>query len=469
MARLPYSWLALSALALHAAGCSRRGDAPPEPRAQLPASAPSAGEPPPEQPAALAAAEQPAFRWFHDAPQPAFEAALKERKLVFADLWAPWCHTCLSMQAEVLVPGVVPGLDEQVVLLAVDTEREENAAFLQEFPVAVWPTFYLIDPRTRGVRGRWLGAATAPQLRAFVADAALSEPGSTALARLREGDALAAKSDPAGAARKYREALAAAPPDWGRRADVLVSLVVALARAGDYAGCLELAVAVGDTLPASVSASDFSSTTLSCAERAPRDPRVERARKLAQVRLRAVCEGGAAGLSADDQADACAGLRRARSALGDDAGARSAAERGLSVISAASAGKPHQLQLIHDWARTDALMFLGRAEEAERLLQQREAGAPESYNPPHYLARLYRDTQRWSEGLSAIERALGKAYGARRVGLLGVKVDLLRGAGRVDEARRLLEAQLAAYRALPEGQKQPNGEAAVARRLAEWK
>ena len=45
--------------------------------------------------------------------------------------------------------------------------------------------------------------------------------------------------------------------------------------------------------------------------------------------------------------------------------------------------------------------------------------------------------------------------------MLGIKADLLQGAGHRDEARGVLERQLADYRALPVGQRRPEAEASV--------
>src|SRR5688572_648759 len=129
-----------------------------------------------------------ALDWFENDAKAAFVAARERKQLLFADLWAPWCHTCLSMQQQVLRPDQVPELG-QVVALAVDTERAENERFLQAYPVDVWPTFYVIDPRTRQVRARWLGGATAEQLSHFLKDASAIDDGPAAL--LRDASALA--------------------------------------------------------------------------------------------------------------------------------------------------------------------------------------------------------------------------------------------------------------------------------------
>jgi thioredoxin-like negative regulator of GroEL len=427
------------------------------------ASAPSVNAPPNGAPPAGAPPIMKATEpiWSSD-PDAAFAQARAKKTLLLVDLWAPWCHTCLSMQAEVLHPRVVPELGS-VVLLQVDTEREQTASFLQKYPVAVWPTFYVIDPENGEVRGRWLGGASPEQLGHFLRDALGEANG--ALAHLRRGDALAAQKRLAEAEGAYRAALAEAPKGWPRRPDALVALISALLKQKHYQACLELAEAETASLSPSVSAVDFASSAATCAEREPQAANVTRVRRSLETLLAASCDSAAPGASADDRADACANLRDVRSALGDRPAAERAAEQALAAIASASDGKPPDTQLIYDWERTASLTFLGRREEAIARLREREQQLPKSYNPSHYLARLYRDAHDWQPGLDAIERALSKAYGPRRAGFLGIKVDLLLGAGRNEEARATLAEQLAAYRALPEAQRLPDAEAAVEKRL----
>lgn len=417
---------------------------------------------PPLAPARVAPVPASEPSWFHDDAEAAFAAARARKQLLFVDLWAPWCHTCLSMQQHVLKPRALPEL-EQVVALAIDTERAENEAFLREFPVAVWPTFYVIEPASRAVRGRWLGGATAAQLGRFLRDAGSANDAPTLL--LREGDALAASKRFGDAAERYRAALAAAPADWPRRADALVALSASLRKERRFAECLSLALAEAGALPPSVAAVDFASTAASCAAQAPDDPNTKAVLALLERSLARDCDTAAPGVSVDDQADACGNLRGVRQALGDRDGARRASERALSVIEAGSAGAAPEAQAIYDWERTQSLVFLGRTAEALALLAERERALPQSYNPPHYQARLHRDAGQWELGLAAIERALSKAYGPRRIGFLGIKADLLKGAGRLEEARAVLQQQLDAYRALPPGQQLPDAEAAVQKKL----
>ena len=62
--------------------------------------------------------QQPELRWHEDDPEAALRAAHAEGRPLFVDLWAPWCHTCLSMKSFVLTRENVPALS-QLVLLAV--------------------------------------------------------------------------------------------------------------------------------------------------------------------------------------------------------------------------------------------------------------------------------------------------------------------------------------------------------------
>lgn len=458
-------------LALCVAACSK--PAPPDTLAAAPA--PSASAP--------ASVEAPLVRhglsWYEDAPVAALAAARAQGKLVLVDLWAPWCHTCLSMQSFVLTAENLPKVTERFVLLAVDTERESNAAFLEALPVGVWPTFYVVDPDKK-VLGRWLGAASAAQFVRFLAEgeraAALvgHDPARSGdpLALLVAGDEQATRGDFRVAAERYAQALVLAPADWSRRADALVSRITALYKSGQDGPCLELAATAAEHTGSSASAVDFGSYALSCAERASgagqQRANGSRARRAVEPRLRALCEQGSSELTPDDRADACDKLSDARAALGDDAGAKSALLTRLAVLEAAVQGKPPEALAAYDWAFTDTLLELGRAEEALARSLARERERPGDYNPPQHQARAYKALARYQEGLLAIDRALGLAYGPRKIGFMTLKADLLIGAGQKDAAKQLVIDQLAAYRALPPGQKQPAAEARVAQRLADW-
>lgn len=476
-------WLCLGALAL--VGCSRsemsteargapKGSSPAPSSVAAPAT-PAAGVPHD----VVAPVHRLGLAWYEDAPEAAFAAARAAGKRVVIDLWAPWCHTCLSMQNFVLTAENLPKTAERFVWLAVDTEREENAELLERLPVSVWPTFYVVDVDERGtsgleIRGRWLGAASPAQFNRFLAEsdrsAALAreaDPGDP-LRTLATGDELAARGQHAEAARVYAAALKQAPADWARRPETWVATMTALAKAKDYPGCLEAASSGLNETGKSASTVDFAHHALACAEQIrSQGAKVAALRGAIARRLGPLCEQGSAELSPDDRADACDKLAAAWTALGRAEKARRATLERLAVLERASAGKPADVALTYDWARTDALLQLGRAEEALAVATEREQQLPGNYNPPHYRAKSFKALGRWQEGLTAIERALSLAYGPRKIGLMTLQVDLLLGAGQKAEAVRALNEQLALYRALPAGQRQPAAEARVEQRLRE--
>jgi hypothetical protein len=378
------------------------------------------------------------------------------------------------MQEFVLTAPNLPEAD-RFVWLAIDTERESNAAVLTRLPPVVWPTFYVVDPNDTKVLGRWLGAASPGQFERFITEsdrsAALAGAGTSGGAdpslMLVEADALAARGEQRRAAEAYAVALRTGGPDWPRRPETLVAQITLLAKLKDLPACLELATdGLGQT-GSSASAVDFAHYALGCAAASPASPMVAGLQRSVAKRLEPLCKLGSTELALDDRADACDNLSAARTALGDADGAREATLARLAVLERAAAKKPPEVALTHDWARTDALITLGRAEEALALAAERELQLPDNYNPPHYRAKSLKALGRWAEGLAALERALSLAYGPRKVGLLTLKADLQLAAGDEAASVRTLQEQLAQYRALPEGQRQPAAEARVEQRLRE--
>ncbi len=420
--------------------------------------------------------------WFENDPEGAFSAARAAGKRVVVDLWAPWCHTCLSMQKFVLTAENLPNVSERFVWLAIDTELESNAPILTKLPVAVWPTFYVVDPsdpeKDPEVVGRWLGAASPGQFVRFVSEsdrsAELARAGSSndggPLRALAEADALAARGEHAAAAAAYAAALRQAPPSWPRRPEALVAQITALSKLKDVPACLELAARELGHTGSSASAVDFSSYALDCADNSRVEgsrSEVAALRQAVAARLQPLCRLGSGELTPDDRADACDKLSAAQAALGDKDAARAATQARLSVLERAAVGKPADVAFTYDWARTDALITLGRAEEALALAAERQTQLPGNYNPPHYRAKSLKALGRWQEGLAALDQALHLAYGPRKVGLLTLKADLQLGAGDAAGAIRTLREQLDQYRSLPGGQRQPAAEARVEKRLRE--
>ncbi len=175
-------------------------------------------------------------------------------------------------------------------------------------------------------------------------------------------------------------------------------------------------------------------------------------------------------LSPDDRSDAWKIVWDAREALGDKAGAQDAAKARLDVIMKAVAAHPEpEMSTTFDGARMETLEYLGRGEEAAQFLTAQEKALPDDYNPAHRLAHVYFKLGKNDEALAAANRALAKAYGARKGLILRLKSDILVAMGKKAEARAALEEQLALYRSLPEGQKKPGFEKAVQERIDKLK
>ena len=81
----------------------------------------------------------------------------------------------------------------------------------------------------------------------------------------------------------------------------------------------------------------------------------------------------------------------------------------------------------------------------------------------------YRYLKRWDEALAASDRALVKAYGPRRLGILNTRADIYLGRADTTGALRTLEGALAEARALPEGQRSGRTLDALQKRIEKLK
>src|SRR5512135_1015935 len=106
--------------------------------------------------------------WIAD-DYPAAVACAKQKKLpIVVDLWAPWCHTCLSMQSTVFTDPSFSAERERFVWASLDTDREANAPALTKLSISAWPTFYVLGP-DEAVLARFVGAASVQQFHDFLA------------------------------------------------------------------------------------------------------------------------------------------------------------------------------------------------------------------------------------------------------------------------------------------------------------
>src|SRR5215470_20054654 len=104
----------------------------------------------------------------------ALAKAKAQRKPLFLDSWATWCHSCLSMKSFVFPDAGLRPAKDAVVWLSVETEAEKNREVVEKFPADGLPTFLIIDPETEKVIGRWMGTSSVNEMRQFVQQTAAS-------------------------------------------------------------------------------------------------------------------------------------------------------------------------------------------------------------------------------------------------------------------------------------------------------
>jgi len=460
---------AIAALTLFT-GCKKEGGAEkkkPEAAAAADKDAcPAPGDPKLEKTGALA--------WFHDDLEGAVRCATARKVPIVIDEWAPWCHTCLSMQTAVFPDPAFAPLVDRFVWLSADTDKDVNATIVASYPPAAWPTFFVIAPNGT-IHGRFVGSASVTQFREFLTEseksflagaAPPSGPMADVVAANRilvDADALA-RTDPrrADALRtalgKYQHALATAPAEWPRRPDVLVATMDTLGDLGDPKACLDFALAHMDETGNAASASDFLFNARRCvAGLEPQDPAaLEAFRRRALARVTALIDDATAPLSADDRSDAMVNVRELQDELGMAKEAVATAERQRALLDDAAAKAPDPFAaMTYNWPRSEVYAYLHEHLELVPALEKSAADLPREYDPPYRLAWIYKEAGKVDDALPWARKAVALAYGPRKARVQSLLADLLRAKGDTAgelEARRAL---VATYRSLPPAQARP--------------
>lgn len=406
-------------------------------------------------------APRPAVPFLADDFETAVRQARTEDKLLFVDAWAEWCHTCKSMKAFVFTePALIP-LSERVLFVELDTDKPENADFLANFEVNVWPSLFAIDPGSRTLLGYWPGSATLAELRSFLQEAldareALIErrlDPKSPRAQLIQAKTQQTRGQPRRAAELYAEALSKAPPDWSQRDEALHGRIWALAQSRQIDECIRFGGEHLDEIEGSSLPAFFASILEGCLER-DKDP-VRRAKLQTRLiaRLQELVRLPPSSMSADDRADTWSILSGVLHAARRGAEARQAQVERLRVLEAAAqAANSPAAAATFDAARADAYLVLGRPDDAVSLLQQRTKELPDSYEPPARLASVLERLDRREAALEALDVALSHAYGPRRLGYLAQRARLLGSLGRTHEQIETLESEVAGYESLRGGQ-----------------
>jgi len=415
-----------------------------------------------------AVADDTLLPWYADDYEAAIADARSAGKPMVIDLWAPWCHTCLSMKNTVLADPSLASVAERFVWLALDTDKEINFAALEKFPPKVWPTFYVIGP-DETVQAQLHGGATAKVFRAFLdrgyagAKEGTSEEEGLAAGspeyqvRLAERASLEARWADAEAA--YERALAMAPAQWDVQARVRLERLSLLYKRSEWKTCLDVGsrdldrAFVGHT-PA---AADFAYYLYACAKHLEDGPRRRAVLRHALRNLYRLFADSRAPLTIDDRSEALRIARQINLGLGQEPLARALGEsQRLLLEQGVSQAKSPKEAMIYSWPRAEVYVWLGRGDELLDSLKLLVEALPEEYDPSYRLAWVLHALKRSREALGPITLAESLAYGPRRSRVLSLGAEIRQAAGDLTAAQKARDEVVELLTALPESRR-PKG------------
>ncbi|MDQ3299669.1 MAG: hypothetical protein M3619_24080, partial [Myxococcota bacterium] len=258
-------------------------------------------------------------------------------------------------------------------------------------------------------------------------------------------------------------ALAAAPADWPRKADALVSLISSKHKRKDLVGCVELAEKALDETGTAASATDFLYRAMACATELAKDStdaavlaRVQKLRERAVARWQKLVDDPAAALSIDDRSDAMANLREALIVLGRKDEAKAVAEKQRALVDDAAAKAPTPMAaMTYLWPRAELYVFLERPLDLVPDVEKLAAALPKEYDPPARLGWLYFKAGKLDDAAKWTDRALLLAYGPRKVRVLTQRADIAKAQGDRSAERLFREEIVKTLERLPPGQATP--------------
>jgi tetratricopeptide (TPR) repeat protein len=356
------------------------------------------------------------------------------------------------------------------VWLSINTEKATNNEFLRKFPVQVWPSLYVINPSTEKVSLRWVGGATVPQLHKLFDDGERAVRGRErgVAGILARADKFYGEGKNAEAAKEYRAALKAAPPQWPQYGRTVESLLFALAITNASQECATIALETWPRLRDTSSTANVAGSGLDCALGLPKETpnRAEMIRQLREDALAAIANTRAK-IAGDDISGAYDELVSEREDAKDESGKKRLLDQWAAFLEkqAAEAKTPEQ-RAAYDPHRVGVYLQMKQPERGLAMLEASERDLPDDYNPPARLAVLYKALKRYDDALAASDRALSKAYGPRKVGILQTRSDIYRDKGDLAAAKTTMVEALSFAEALPAGQRSETQIAALKKKMA---
>jgi len=361
------------------------------------------------------------------------------------------------MRAYVFTDKALERYAGQFVWLAIDTEKASNSAFLAKYPIHVWPTLLVVNPKNGAVVLRYAGGATVPQLSKLLDESEKTyreKTLSSADSLLASADKLSNEEKYAEAAKMYEQAIGKAPRKWVHfgRASELAIFSLMMARENDH--CAALAFDIYPRLRGTVSGANVVSGGLSCAtdmkEDAPK--RAEYLAALEKGTAEALADNSIP-LSGDDRSGLYDSLVSARETAKDEAGAAKLRGEWIAYLEGEAAkAKTAEQRAVYDPHRLSLYIMLKTPEKAIPMLEQSEKDFPNDYNPPSRLALAYKAMGRFDDALAASDRALAKAYGPRKITILRARYDIYTAKGDKAMAKKTLEETIRYAKSLPKEQ-----------------
>jgi tetratricopeptide (TPR) repeat protein len=361
----------------------------------------------------------------------------------------------------------------QFVWLSIDTEKQGNAPFLTKFPVEAWPSFYVLNPATEKASLRWVGGATVRQVEKILDDGRKAVRGGEKGVEeiLARADGFYGEGKNADAVREYRDALSRAPENWPRYGRAVESLLFALQRIHDEKGCAETAREAFPRLRRTSSAANVAATGLDCAlSLKPEDPARSSLAAALAADSREIVSARRPDIAADDISSVYEVLAAEREAARDEEGRKKVlSERAAFLEGEAAREKNPDARAVFDSHRLSTYMALGEPARAIPMLKASERDLPDDYNPPARLAVAYKALKQYDEALAASDRALAKAYGPRKVGILQTRADIFAAKGDAEAARKTMEETVQYAESLPAGHRSDRTIAALKKKLEAMK
>ena len=376
------------------------------------------------------------------------------------------------MRANVFTDEALERYAGRFVWLAIDTENGKNSTFLQKYPVHALPTLYVLDPKREAAVVHYVGGATVPQLTKLLNDAEKTYQAKSltpADTLLSSAEKLAAQGLADESIKLYEQALAKSAKNWAPFGRTAESYLVALSMKPDNETCAEQARTLYPRLKGTPSGANVASVGLSCTtELDAKNPKRAELLTFLEQATREAFDDPKVVISGDDRSGMYDALVSAREAQKDDAGAAKLRQEWIAFLEKAAAeSKTAEQRAVYDSHRLSLYLMMKTPEKAIPMLEQSEKDFPQDYNPPARLAAAYRALGKNDEALAAIDRALAKSYGPRKIGQYRTRADILLAKGDKEAARQTLQTAIAYAKALPAGQRSDRTVAMLEKKLGE--